>query len=315
MKAPGSPGAFPALQTIGERMYPYSYSEHLLPSFDGTRLYCREAGDRNAPLLLLIHGAGTDADFYKDAAEVFSQWFHVVAYDRRGHVRSQLLPEKKLEQGMDQAHALLSPSQILNTHAEDAYALLQAFCPEGKAYVLGHSYGGAVALTLAQRHPDCFSQMLVYEPARPYPQGEASEKLRILRESRARFLRGDYPAAFSVLGQVTGNPDTRGRAPTREELDNILPDSRMFYHYDLPPQLKGFYRPDFSALAKLPIQIAIGEGNRGTSIYEDTLAMAQALGKEPLYFPSVHNCAFHLPREFAFLATGALLSKKRYFFD
>lgn len=315
MKAPGSPGAFPVLLTIGEKMYPYSYSEHLLPSFDGTELYFREAGDRKAPLLLLIHGAGTDADFYKDAAEVLSQWFHVVAYDRRGHVRSQLLPGKSLEQGMDQVHPLLSPSQILHTHAEDAYALLQALRPEEKPYVLGHSYGGAVALTLAQDHPDCFSRMLVYEPARPYTQAEACEKLRILRESRACFLRGDYSVAFSVLSQVTGNTDTRGRAPTQEELGNILPDSRMFYHFDLAPQLEGFYRPDFSVLAKLPIQIAIGEGNRGTSIYDDTLAMAQALGKKPLYFPSVHNCAFHLPREFAFLATGALLWKKQFFFD
>lgn len=38
------------------------YREPSFQSFDGTPLYVRESG--TGPLLLLIHGAATDADFY-----------------------------------------------------------------------------------------------------------------------------------------------------------------------------------------------------------------------------------------------------------
>ena len=66
------------------------YKERTIPSFDGTPLYVRESGDKDRPLLLLIHGGSTDADFYVNCGEDLSRTFHVIAYDRRGHVRSGL---------------------------------------------------------------------------------------------------------------------------------------------------------------------------------------------------------------------------------
>ncbi len=71
------------------------YREQTIPSFDGTPLYVRESGDTDKPLLLLIHGGSTDADFYVNCGEAMSRSFHVVAYDRRGHVRSGLTATRR----------------------------------------------------------------------------------------------------------------------------------------------------------------------------------------------------------------------------
>lgn len=113
------------------------YTEPHFKSFDGTPLYVRESG--KGPLLLLIHGGATDADFYKDTAEILSESFHVISYDRRGHVRSGMTPAR----------------DILTAHAEDASALIRHFSAPGEpAYVVAHSLGGPIGMKLAELHPE-----------------------------------------------------------------------------------------------------------------------------------------------------------------
>ena len=243
------------------------YREPSFQSFDGTPLYVRESG--TGPLLLLIHGAATDADFYKDTGRLLSKRFHVISYDRRGHVRSGMHPS----------------DDILTSHAEDAAALIRTFGGGEPAFVVGHSLGGFVAERLAELHPDLIRKLLLFEPAFSMD--------RIFHQKRA-----------GVFFPPLKRKDTRGRAATEEEIANIHPDAEALLRYDRSFLLR--YRTPYEALKKIPVLFAVGEQSQGTLIYEETLHSAERLHAPVLYYPGVHNCAFSLPVEFAGLTAEAL---------
>ena len=104
---------------------------------NGVRLYYEEHGD-GAPILC-IHGGGSTALMWTDAFEELAGLGRVIAYDRRGCTRSQR-PEPY-------EHTTVAEQ------ADDAAALLEAL-GAAPAVVIARSYGGAVAVELALRHPD-----------------------------------------------------------------------------------------------------------------------------------------------------------------
>jgi pimeloyl-ACP methyl ester carboxylesterase len=105
-------------------------------SVNGARLYYEERGSGTP--ILGIHGGGSSAVFWEDAAERLSKLGRTIVYDRRGSNRSER-PE---------------PYDVtsIREQADDALGLLGALDAE-PAILIGRSYGGTVALELALRHP------------------------------------------------------------------------------------------------------------------------------------------------------------------
>jgi pimeloyl-ACP methyl ester carboxylesterase len=103
---------------------------------NGVRLYYGERGS-GTPILGL-HGAGSSAVFWEDAADRLSELGRAITYDRRGSNRSER-PD---------------PYDVTSVqeHADDALALLRELDAE-PAILVGRSYGGTVALDLALREP------------------------------------------------------------------------------------------------------------------------------------------------------------------
>lgn len=102
-------------------------------------------GPNGAPDLVLIHGSsGNTRDWSFDLAPKLAQSYRVIVLDRPGLGYTRRLHKKG------------------ETLAEQA-ALLQAAALQlgaEKPIVLGHSYGGAVALTWALNHPDNISALV-----------------------------------------------------------------------------------------------------------------------------------------------------------
>jgi pimeloyl-ACP methyl ester carboxylesterase len=106
-------------------------------SVNGVRLYYEERGSGTP--ILGIHGGGSSAVFWEEAADGLSDLGRVIIYDRRGSNRSER-PE---------------PYEITSVgeHADDALELLRELDAE-PAVLVGRSYGGTIALDLALRHPE-----------------------------------------------------------------------------------------------------------------------------------------------------------------
>ena len=115
-------------------------------SVNGVRLYYEERGSGTP--ILGIHGAGSSALFWEDAAQRLAEHGRSIVYDRRGCTRSER-PD---------------PYEITSVqeHADDALALLRELDAE-PAILVGRSYGGTVALDLAIRHPQAVLGLALLE--------------------------------------------------------------------------------------------------------------------------------------------------------
>jgi pimeloyl-ACP methyl ester carboxylesterase len=105
-------------------------------------------GDAGAPVVLLVHGLQDSVESFAGVVAELTPAHTVVTYDRRGWGRSR-----------DDA-----PPTSLADHAHDAIDALAG----RRATVVGHSYGGVVALMAATLRPDLVASVAVFEPTVPF---------------------------------------------------------------------------------------------------------------------------------------------------
>jgi esterase len=103
---------------------------------NGVSLYYAEHGTGEP--ILCIHGTGSSAALWVDAAAELARHGRTIIYDRRGFARSER-PE---------------PFVInVHQHTDDAAALIDAVAGT-PVIVIGRSHGGEIAVDLALRYPD-----------------------------------------------------------------------------------------------------------------------------------------------------------------
>lgn len=110
-------------------------------------IWADEAGDPAAPLVVLIHGSMDRSTGMLRLSRRLDLRFRVLRYDRRGYGRSR---------SDDSAH----PGPFgMTAQVADLVALLAG----RRALLVGHSYGGNVALATAAGHPELVAGVGVYE--------------------------------------------------------------------------------------------------------------------------------------------------------
>lgn len=120
----------------------------------GVRTRVLEAGEGNGPPLVLLHDFMTSHLEFDDVIDDLAQRFHVIAPDLPGFGESEKPSPARYAYGIE-------------TFSEATADLVAAF-GLGRASVIGHSMGGAVALTLAADHHELV-QRLVLVDALCYP--------------------------------------------------------------------------------------------------------------------------------------------------
>jgi pimeloyl-ACP methyl ester carboxylesterase len=128
-------------------------------SVNGKRLHFVDHGPRDATVVVLIHGAsGNLRDQLAPVMASLGQDFRLIALDRPGHGWS--------ERGPDDATPI--------GQARSIGALLDQLGISG-AIMVGHSFGGAVAASVALERPDLARGLLLLSPAtHPWPGGKTS---------------------------------------------------------------------------------------------------------------------------------------------
>ncbi|HET7727609.1 MAG TPA: alpha/beta fold hydrolase [Candidatus Limnocylindrales bacterium] len=160
---------------------------------DGAVLAVRRRG--SGPPLLLCHATLSTAAELDGLAERLAERFTVLAVDRRSAGASALPP------GTDPA-----PIDVA-VHVADLLAVLDAAGLPGPALLVGHSYGGCVALEAVARHPDRFAGAWVFEP--PYVPVAPDPVRRLFRPLGERIARiamdeGAGAAGIAFLAAVAG---------------------------------------------------------------------------------------------------------------
>ena len=143
-----------------------------------------------APVLIL-HGGPGWSDYTASLAAELEDAFCVIRFQQRGLEPSTTSGPFSIEQ-----------------HVADAIAVLDA-AGAGRAYVIGHSWGGHLAMHLAARHQDRLLGLVVVDPLGAVPDGGLSDLGRILTErmspelaARAQELQERSQAGEATIGDA-----------------------------------------------------------------------------------------------------------------
>jgi len=217
------------------------------------RLAARSQGD--GPVVLCLHSStGTHAQ-WNGLADALSARWQVVAPDLHGHGRSPAWPSAALDTLHVDANAV---TQLV----QPAWGLVRR-----GIHLVGHSYGAAVAMQIALRHPQWVRSLTLYEPVafgivrRTAPQDPA---LAEVREIAARVVQelaqGDPLAAAQAFTTYWGGDaawDGLGAA-RREAIAARMPV--VPHHFDA--LFSATWGPQVLARLTMPVLLIHGQRTR-----------------------------------------------------
>jgi len=244
----------------------------------GATLYYEVRG--TGPVLLMIPGGPMDAGGFAPLADCLADRYTVVTFDCRGNSRSP---------------AEGPPDDLtVNVFADDAHLLLAAVGSE-PAFVLGSSGGATYGLDLVARYPGQVRTLVAHEPPVAALLPDAA-RWRAWTEEIGFISRRDgvFPA-LQKFGEGVGlsgpEPSDTGPDPAAAEAMNRMTGNLELFASHLIPVITN-YAPDLGALRTSATRVVVGVGDEsgdGQLAYRTALALAAALGVEPVSFPGDHG--------------------------
>ncbi len=171
------------------------------------RPFFREAGTPGRPTVVLLHSSASSSGQWRLLIDQLSADFHVLAPDLQGCGKSAPWPFER-------------PLRL----ADEVDALAPVFERAGpRFHLVGHSFGGAVALMAALRHADRLASLSLFEPVlfallhRAAPESEGWREVEaIATQTTALLDTGNTEAATQRFvdywmgeGRFAGTPEAR----------------------------------------------------------------------------------------------------------
>lgn len=230
---------------------------HHITRPDGALVHVEAQG--SGPAVLLLHATLSNARELRGLAHELSSTFRVLSADRRSAGASRMPPD--------------DPRGAVDVaiHVDDVLGALDAHVPGQRALVVGHSFGGCVALELAARYPHRVVGAWVFEPPYlPLLPADVAQDLAALGDRVAALARdeGDEAAALAFLDAVHG-PGTTARLPAATRA-RIGAEGRAAV---ADAALLGL---DPDGLGRIVAPVVLGLGSRSDGPYH---AIAEALAR------------------------------------
>ncbi len=114
---------------------------------DGQNIFYREAGDKNAPTLLLLHGFPTSSHMFRNLIPQLADKYHLIAPDYPGYGNSSMPSVDEFDYSFDNMSKIVEKLTV--KLSLDHYSL----------YLM--DYGAPVGFRLAAKHPEKIDSLII----------------------------------------------------------------------------------------------------------------------------------------------------------
>lgn len=142
----------------------------------------------SGPVVVLVHGSASDSRSWDAQVGSLSKHFRVITYSRRYHWPNDA--------------AVAGTSYSMTTHVEDLIGVVDS-AGGGPVHLVGHSYGGFVALIASLSRPEMVqSQVLIEPPVVPLFLSNPPRPRELLRVLASKPRLGYLLIKFGATGLV-----------------------------------------------------------------------------------------------------------------
>lgn len=191
--------------------------------------------------VLLIHGSHIGASFVTLMSQhVLTDGYQLIRYHRRGFHGSSPPPPGRFS---------------IADQAADARALLE-YLKVGPAHVVGHSYGGVIALQLAVDAPEAVATLALFEAALLHVDG-GQEVFDLVDIASDLYREGDWEAAADLfLGSPRERADIARNVPGG--LDQALRDVDTYFSVEAPAHQEWTFTDEDGGKVRCPVLFLLG---------------------------------------------------------
>lgn len=259
---------------------------------NGTSLYYELRGE--GPALVLVSGAGGDAQPWAPLADALADEFTVLTYDRRANSRSPR-PTGWTATTMDE-------------QADDAAALLQAL-DLAPAVAYGSSLGAVVVTALLLRHPQVLRGAVLHEPPLGRLSPAAAAPMSAIRGVVQEGLeRGGPPVAMEAFLRWMVSDEYVDGLPAAQRA-RVLGNAEVFLGLEMPALADYLPPPEQLAEVEVPCVVGAGIDDRDPDSRHGWFAavaqvLASQLGADVVEMPGSHVPQITHPQELAEVVRG-----------
>lgn len=232
-------------------------------------------------MVVLVHGSMDRRAAWARVSRRLGDGWRIVTYDRRGYSRAADDPGP-----FDVAHNVADLAAVIERFADDPVV------------VVGHSFGGVVALACSATRPDLIRAAAVYEPPQSWNDwwpGNTGGAVAVARADRPE------DAAEAFMRRVVGDAVWEG-LPERTK------SARRAEGRALVGELTDIRRARPFDASQIPHRVLVARGERASQHQvRGTSELAGSLGTSPVIIAGAgHNAHASHPTEFANLVIQPL---------
>lgn len=266
-------------------------------TLEGDDLYFEIRGQGQP--LLMIPGGGGDGKWYSLVANILSDEYKVITYDRRANARSTMNQPESFD---------------IHQQSRDAAAVIQA-AGETTAFVFGNSSGAVIALDMAITQPEAVRTVIVHEPPIASMHPEANKWKKFFAKVYLTSFR--FGASVAMLRFVLGtgllhttiqsakatklfNNNSHGNEENVPRISS-RDSAEYFVKQELLPVTN--YSPDFSKLKENKVKVIMAAGRMSLDqrrFYAQTVpVLSESIGCDMVIFPGHHGSYMDMAEEWA----------------
>ncbi|MBR0964990.1 alpha/beta hydrolase [Bradyrhizobium diazoefficiens] len=223
--------------------YPVTY--HRTATVDGIKIFYREAGPKDAPVVLLLHGFPTSSHMFRNLIPALADRYHVIAPDYPGYGQSDMPPRTSFNYTFDRFGELVGG--LIDQLGVTRYAM----------YVM--DYGAPVGWRLALKNPERISGLIVqngnaydeglkefWDPIKKYwADGSDASRQALMKLVTLETTKFQYTDGMSDVSRISPDNWVQDQALLDRPGNNEI-QMDMFYDYrtNLPlyPAVQAYFR-------------------------------------------------------------------------